>query len=169
MCPKNTLCDQCLIWQVPPDESTGRFVNGTKGILTATSEVDSSFTDTSSALFSLYLSHAEKHDKDQVEKWNADAQGILVFVRSTLLFGFIIPSFTMSGTLTNNYCIIHILDRTVLRCPRHIRGRQLQVFVARSGRERRPPPRTNIPTAWWPLQRDPRSDRSSFDFSFPPI
>ena len=103
--------------------STGRSDNGTKGgILTATSEFDSSFTDSSSTLFSLYLSHAEKYDEDQVKTWKAGAQGILVFVRSALLFGSIIPSFTMYGTLTNNYCIIHILDRTVRRCPRHIRG-----------------------------------------------
>jgi hypothetical protein len=52
----------------------------------------------------------------------------------------------MNGTPTNNYCIIHILDRTVRRCPPHIRNRQLQVFVARLrlGGEHRRPPRTNI-------------------------
>ena len=150
--------------------STGRSDNGTKGgILTATSEFDSSFTDSSSTLFSLYLSHAEKYDEDQVKTWKAGAQGILVFVRSALLFGSIIPSFTMSGTLTNNYCIIHILDRTVRRCPRHIRGGQLQVFVARPGEERRRAPRSNISATRWPLQRDSRPDRIFFDFSFPPI
>jgi hypothetical protein len=74
----------------------------------------------------------------------------------------------VNGTLTNNYCIIRILDWTVRRCPRHIRDRQLQVLVARLGGERRRPPRTNIPATRWPLQRDPCSDRS-FDFSFPPI
>jgi hypothetical protein len=91
--PTNTLCDQYLTWQLlyyaaaPPAESTGRFLNGTKGILTPTSEFDSSFTDSSSTLYSLYLSHAEKYDKYQAETWKAGAEGILVFVRSTLLFG----------------------------------------------------------------------------------
>jgi len=47
--------------------------------LKATSEFDSAFTDSSSTLFSLYLSHAEKYDKDQAETWNAGAEGILVF------------------------------------------------------------------------------------------
>jgi hypothetical protein len=45
-----------------------------------TSEFDSSFTDTSSALFSQYLSHADKHDTEQAESWKASADGTLVFV-----------------------------------------------------------------------------------------
>ena len=133
--------------------------------MTPTSELDSSFTDSSSTLFSLYLSHAEKYDKDQTETWKAGAEGILVFVCSTLLFGFIISSF-VNGTLTNNYSIIPILDRTVRRCHCHIRGRQLQVLVARLCGERRHPPRTNIPATRWPFQRDSRSDPS---FSSPLI
>jgi len=44
-------------------------------------EAESSFTDSSSTLFSLYLSHAEKHDRDQAEGWKVGADGILVFVR----------------------------------------------------------------------------------------
>lgn len=44
-----------------------------------------SYTDSSSALFALYLSHAEKHDRDQTDSWKADADGILVFVRSLLM------------------------------------------------------------------------------------
>ena len=42
------------------------------------------FTDESSHLFSLYLSHAEKHDKELAENWIAGADGILVFVRATV-------------------------------------------------------------------------------------
>ena len=45
-------------------------------------ESESLFTDSSSTLFSLYLSHAERHDKDQAEGWKEGANGILVFVRS---------------------------------------------------------------------------------------
>ena len=55
--------------------------NSLEGILTETTESDSPFTDSSSTLFSLYLSHAEKYDKDQAESWKAGADGILVFVR----------------------------------------------------------------------------------------
>jgi hypothetical protein len=55
--------------------------SGAKG-LTATPESEASYSDSSSTLFSLYLSHAEKHDKDQAESWKAGADGILVFVRS---------------------------------------------------------------------------------------
>jgi hypothetical protein len=113
-----------LTWQLAAAlsaKSTGKFDNGTKGILTPTSESDSLFTDSSSTLYSLYLSHAEKYDKDQVETWKAGAEGIIVFVCSTLLFGFIISSF-MDETLTNDYYIVCILDRAVRRCHRHIRG-----------------------------------------------
>lgn len=52
-----------------------------QSILEEVPESESSFTDSSSALFSLYLSHAEKHDREQAEGWNAGADGILVFVR----------------------------------------------------------------------------------------
>ena len=42
---------------------------------------DKQFTDESSHLLSLYLSYAEKRDKEQTENWIAGADGILVFVR----------------------------------------------------------------------------------------
>jgi len=45
------------------------------------SDGEALFADDSSHLFSLYLSYAEKHDKEQVENWIAGADGILVFVR----------------------------------------------------------------------------------------
>jgi hypothetical protein len=60
--------------------------DGAKSVLAETSESDSSFTDSSSTLFSLYLSHAEKYDKDQAESWKAGADGILLFVRRTFVF-----------------------------------------------------------------------------------
>lgn len=65
----------------PKANSPGESDNGLKGVLTETTETDSPFTDSSSTLFSLYLSHAEKHDKEQAESWKAGADGILVFVR----------------------------------------------------------------------------------------
>ena len=55
---------------------------GIQSIFEETSESESSFTDSSSTLFSIYLSHAVKHDRDQAEGWKAGADGILVFVRS---------------------------------------------------------------------------------------
>ena len=70
----------------------GRFENGTKGILTPTSELNSQFTDSSSTLFSLYLSHAEKYDKYLTETWKAGAEGILLFVRHGSIFFFLASS-----------------------------------------------------------------------------
>ena len=88
-----------------------------------------------------------------------------LYVAFSFFFSFIISSF-MSGTPTNNYCIIRILDRTVRRRPRRIRDRQLQVVIARLGGEHRRPPRTNIPATRWHLQRDSRPERC-FDFFLP--
>jgi hypothetical protein len=34
-------------------------------------------------LFSMYLSRAEKFDKEQSESWKGNADGILVFVRAS--------------------------------------------------------------------------------------
>jgi hypothetical protein len=47
------------------------------------------YGDSSNALFSMYLSRAEKFDKEQSESWKGNADGILVFVRAsaTALFG----------------------------------------------------------------------------------
>ena len=39
------------------------------------------YGDSSNALFSMYLSRAEKFDKEQSESWKGNADGILVFVR----------------------------------------------------------------------------------------
>lgn len=77
-------------FRAPPAESKGKFV----GILTPASEFDSSFTDSSSTLFSLYLSHAEKYDKFQVEIWKAGADGILVF---TGLFAAALATFVVDS------------------------------------------------------------------------
>jgi hypothetical protein len=39
------------------------------------SHAEASFTDSSSALFSLYMSHAEKADQKQTDSWKAGADG----------------------------------------------------------------------------------------------
>lgn len=128
-----------------------------------TSESESSFTDSSSSLFSQYLSYAEKHDKEQTESWKAGADGTLVFVRNRLLFRLVIFSLFMNRTLTNNYCTILIADGTISCCTRHVRDRQLQIFVTGPGGKRRRPSLTNIQATRRSLQRDPCPDHSLFN------
>ena len=45
-------------------------------------QAESSYTDGSGALFSMYLDRAEEEDRKVAESWKGDADGILVFVRS---------------------------------------------------------------------------------------
>src|ERR1700677_2258629 len=45
-------------------------------------QAESSYTDGSGALFSMYLDRAEEEDRRVAERWKGDADGILVFVRS---------------------------------------------------------------------------------------
>ena len=45
---------------------------------------ESSYTDGSGALFSMYLDRAEEEDRRVAERWKGDADGILVFVRSVM-------------------------------------------------------------------------------------
>lgn len=52
------------------------------GILRETPELDSSFSDSSDPLLSLYLSHSDKRDRDKAETWKAGADSTLVFVRT---------------------------------------------------------------------------------------
>jgi hypothetical protein len=59
-----------------------RLPKGKQTVFEQVAESQAEYTDSSSALFSLYLSHAEKYDRDQTESWKAGADGILVFVRS---------------------------------------------------------------------------------------
>ena len=42
---------------------------------------ESNFADSSGHIFSMYLEMATEEDKKMVEDWNADAKGILIFVR----------------------------------------------------------------------------------------
>jgi hypothetical protein len=44
-------------------------------------QIESSYTDGSGALFSMYLDRAEEEDIKAAERWKGDADGILVFVR----------------------------------------------------------------------------------------
>ncbi|KAI9443791.1 hypothetical protein H4582DRAFT_1916694 [Lactarius indigo] len=65
---------------------------------------DSQFTDESSHLFSLYLSYAEKHDKEQTDNWKAGADGILVFTGlfAAALATFVIDSYKLLLPDTGN-------------------------------------------------------------------
>ena len=91
---------------------TEQWYPGLDGIWGEKSE--SEYTDSSSTLFSLYLSHAEKYDRDQTEGWKAGADGILVFVRR------ILTSIRFEWwRLTSQICV----DWTIRRRTRHIRRR----------------------------------------------
>lgn len=48
-------------------------------------QAESSYTDGSGALFSMYLDRAEEEDRRVAESWKGDADGILVFVRPSLM------------------------------------------------------------------------------------
>ncbi|KAH9160529.1 hypothetical protein EDB89DRAFT_2235748 [Lactarius sanguifluus] len=61
----------------------------------AESQAESSYTDGSGALFSMYLDRAEEEDRRVAERWKGDADGILVF---TGLF-----SATVAGFLVGTY------------------------------------------------------------------
>ena len=50
------------------------------------SQSKSDFVDSSGPIFSTYLEMAEEEDKKLAESWQADAEGILVFVRIHFLF-----------------------------------------------------------------------------------
>jgi hypothetical protein len=41
------------------------------------------YSDPSAKIWNLYLSQAEKFDKDHSESWTANTEGVLVFVRQT--------------------------------------------------------------------------------------
>ena len=127
------------------------------------SEFGSSFTDTSSTLFSQYLSYADKYDTEQAESWKASADGTLFFVRNRFLFWLVIFSSFMNRTLTNDYCIILIADGTICCCTRRVRDRQLQIFATRLGGKCCHPSLTDIPATRLSLQRDPGPDHSLFN------
>lgn len=42
---------------------------------------NTTYSDSSGAIFSLYISRAQKFDEENVENWKGGAEGILVFVR----------------------------------------------------------------------------------------
>ncbi len=45
---------------------------------------EGNYGDPSDRLFSVYLTQADRFDKEQSESWRGDTEGILVFVRPTL-------------------------------------------------------------------------------------
>ncbi|KAH9031426.1 hypothetical protein EDB83DRAFT_2525801 [Lactarius deliciosus] len=71
------------------------FENVTLPASSAESQAESSYTDGSGALFSMYLDRAEEEDRRVAERWKGDADGILVF---TGLF-----SATVAGFLVGTY------------------------------------------------------------------
>ena len=56
------------------------------------SQGGSGFVDSSGPIFSMYMKMAEEEDKKMAESWQADAQGILFFVRLYLLILCLTPA-----------------------------------------------------------------------------
>ena len=61
-------------YQYPPQSATAQ-----------APQVVSDFVDGSGQIFSMYLGMATEEDKKMAENWQADADGILIFVRISLL------------------------------------------------------------------------------------
>ena len=55
------------------------------------SQGESGFVDSSGPIFSMYMEMAEEEDKKLAESWQADADGILIFVRLYLLVPCLTP------------------------------------------------------------------------------
>jgi hypothetical protein len=56
------------------------------------SQGESGFVDSSGPMFSMYMELAEEEDKKMAESWQADADGILIFVRLYLLALYLTPT-----------------------------------------------------------------------------
>jgi hypothetical protein len=56
------------------------------------SQGESGFVDSSGPIFSMYMGMAEEEDKKMAESWQADADGILIFVRLYLLVTSLTPT-----------------------------------------------------------------------------
>jgi hypothetical protein len=72
----------CLLLDTPLRDWTDVFYDF-ENVPTSSGEpqAESSYTDGSGALFSMYLDRAEEEDRRVAESWKGDADGILVFVR----------------------------------------------------------------------------------------
>jgi hypothetical protein len=77
------------------------------------SQGESSFCDGSALLFYMYLKMADEEDKKMTERWEADADGILIFVsaKSFRISVFITPIFRDWSVLCSCGCV----DRSI--CP----------------------------------------------------
>lgn len=105
----------------------------------------------------MYLTEAEKQDKEVTESWKGDTDGILVFVRLTLhllcIFSLIFKS--------------HIKDWTVLRHRRCLHHRKLSEPISCFGRYDKCAPCSNISAAcqhlpWGTSYDRYRTEQSAF-------
>ena len=53
------------------------------------------YGDSSGPLFTIYSKHAEKVDSGLCERWQKDADGIIIFVRTKVALYTVVQSFTM--------------------------------------------------------------------------
>jgi hypothetical protein len=62
------------------------------------------FSDGSGPLFNMYVERAEKEDKDLADRWQKDAEGLLIFVRLHI------------SLCTVSVAIMKFIDRIILCC-----------------------------------------------------
>ena len=110
------------------------------------------YGDPSDGVWSMYLTEAEKQDKDVTENWKGDTDGILVFVSLTL-------SSVYSPAETD------IEDWSVLRHRRHLHYRKLSEPISQSQRYDQCAPWPNNSTASQHLQRHTSHNRRSAEQS----
>jgi len=53
------------------------------------------YGDSSGPLFTIYLKYAEKFDSGMCERWQKDADGLIIFVRTKVALYIVVYSFTM--------------------------------------------------------------------------
>ena len=92
--------------------------------------------DPSSKIWGLYLSQAEKFDKEHSESWTANTEGVLVFVRHNSYYHGIVK-FLPRGSGS---------DWSLLRRGGHIPRCQLSVVAAQSNRYHQSTAYPNLPT-----------------------
>ena len=71
---------------LPPASTDGGHLYPPQSAPAQAPQVVPKFSDGSSHIFSMYLDMAKEEDKKMTENWKADADGIFVFVRLSLLF-----------------------------------------------------------------------------------
>ena len=99
--------------------------------------VDENHGDSSDGLWSMYLTEAEKQDKEVTDSWKGDTDGILVFVS---------PALVQYLVRVHRLIHIHIEDGSVLGHRRDLHYRKPPELKSRSQRSDQCTPCSNIST-----------------------